>query len=1021
MNKLAAAKPCAGCGHTEFTRDFSATAGDVLCSGCGMVQVENPIVSEVQFGESSSGAATVQGAMVGADQARVYNMRNSLESREQTLMNAKQKIKLLATSMRIPDYIHESACGWFKLALVQNFVQGRRSQNVIAACLYVACRHEKTPHLLIDFSSRLQISVYSLGATYLKLVRALQIQRLPLADPSLFIQHFAERLQFKEHTAKVCRDATKIAQRMSSDWIYEGRRPAGIAGACLLLAARMNNFRRSHAEIVAVARVGEETLQKRLNEFKKTSSAALSVSDFRDSAHTNDSQPPSFQKNRAIESKIEKLLKQRAHTLKKYQELAKSRELFKHLDLIHDPTLGSGILDLNPATNDVTAADSANATSTSANDAAENTDSNSTPVTAANSITAGSTISNDATANNEPANDDSVNAESENAESENAESENAESENTEPANSEHANAEPANESATTSTKDVDTPSTDVANTASPAATTEAAGNSAINTDPTNATTSVETPIKVAETGGSVNEPEAQTVISENEGTENHNDSINPSIPLQENEKATATADNQTEPFAAQVKPHAESSAKDPAKASKAPVRRRLRSHAQEVEPENEQEKQPAAQPQSESQTNDQTVAQPQAEEQTEEQTENNTEKQPAGSPQPEAVATSEITKPQNETSTDNVDPKENTNSANPDAKGAEEEEINELFVPDSDSENDDPFGYNELPDNSDEADADYEQHHQKIINIRQRYLRPSTINASNANSGKKTGRLGSITDSPASGRRARLANGSASEMRKKRSEMKLKKKEELQKRREELEKKKEESQKRKEMLMLKKKEEKEKQKAEELAAREDELLKAVLRGGDIKESDLEAALDRILQGQKKSLDSSLYRTPAQLQNETDFLKQIDLDRPRNLVQNNPTTSQILAKVRDNETIDSDDEDDEVLNVKLDEHDRQQKERIWIALNHDFLIEQEKKRLKIEADILSGNTSGQPRKRRKIKESDPLLNDSAVASAINSIGEGGRMISPAENAKQMLQKKSFSRKINYSKIGDLFNE
>ncbi|KAM9932333.1 hypothetical protein OXX80_008029, partial [Metschnikowia pulcherrima] len=83
--------------------------------------------------------------------------------------------------------------------------------------------------------------------------------------------------------------------------------------------------------------------------------------------------------------------------------------------------------------------------------------------------------------------------------------------------------------------------------------------------------------------------------------------------------------------------------------------------------------------------------------------------------------------------------------------------------------------------------------------------------------------------------------------------------------------------------------------------------------------------------------------------------------------------------------------------------------------------QERKRLKIEADELTGNTSGQSRKRRKIKEADPLLDDGAVAQAIHSIGEGGRMISPAENAKQMLQKKSFSRKINYSSIGELFNE
>lgn len=192
-----------------------------------------------------------------------------------------------------------------------NFVQGRRSNNVLATCLYVACRKEKTPHMLIDFSSRLQISVYSLGATFLKMVKALHITSLPLADPSLFIQHFVEKLDFKDKATKVARDATKLAQRMSADWIHEGRRPAGVAGACVLLAARMNNFRRSHSEIVAISHVGQETLQRRLNEFKKTKAAQLSVQRFRNDEEVESANPPSFEKNRKNELRIARTLQRR--------------------------------------------------------------------------------------------------------------------------------------------------------------------------------------------------------------------------------------------------------------------------------------------------------------------------------------------------------------------------------------------------------------------------------------------------------------------------------------------------------------------------------------------------------------------------------------------------------------------------------------------------------------------------------------------------------------------------------------
>lgn len=733
-------RPCSSCGSTEFSRDHATTSGDLLCMKCGLVQEENPIVSEVQFGESASGAAMVQGAMVGSDQARAFNARNSLESREQTIMNAKHKIRTLGQAMKIPEHIHDSAHGWFKLALVQNFIQGRRSHNVIAACLYVACRHEKTHHLLIDFSSRLQISVYSLGATYLKLVRALQIQRLPLADPSLFIQHFAERLNFGEHTAKVCRDATKIALRMSSDWIHEGRRPAGIAGACLLLAARMNNFRRSHAEIVSVARVGEETLQKRLNEFKKTSSAALSILEFRESNPTNDAQPPSFQKNRQIERKIEKLLEQRRNTLERYRKLAKERRLFQMLNIEQQASDADTEADTGLAFREAL----------------------------------------------------------------------AEAEKTRAASGE---------------KDKSDDSSDEVFT--------------------------DAPEEQANGSGTLNAEEGS--LEENDGEK---DAREP--------EATEEADETKLSFESAV---------------------------------------PAT---------------------------------------------------------------------------------NQLFVPSSDDED---FGYGDLPEQGDK-DQSYKGSYSRVNPRVTRNLRESTIREST----RRLGRLGGMSEIQNAGsvtsRFGRLKTTKSLRV---------------------------------PTVTQRIEERRQEERTEERKQddRDDELLKAVLTGGDIKEEDLEQALDRILRGQEKTLDGSLYRTPAEVQNEQDITRRIELDRPRNLVQNCPTTSQVLSKVRDDEEVNSDDEDDEVLTMQLTDAERLEKERVWIALNHDFLIAQEKKRLKMEADELAGNTSGQTRKRRRVREQkDPILSDSAVANAINLIGEQ-RTISPAESAKQMLQKKLFSRKINYESIGHLF--
>ncbi|SMN20756.1 similar to Saccharomyces cerevisiae YGR246C BRF1 TFIIIB B-related factor [Maudiozyma saulgeensis] len=300
---------CKVCKGTEFVRDHSNANNDLVCKNCGVVSEDNPIVSEVTFGETSAGAAVVQGSFISAGQSHAsflsHGGSSALESREATLNNARRKLRAVSHALRIPEYITDAAFQWYKLALANNFVQGRRSQNVIATCLYVACRKEKTHHMLIDFSSRLQVSVYSIGATFLKMVKKLHITKLPLADPSLFIQHFAEKLNLGDKMIKVVKDAVKLSQRMSDDWMYEGRRPAGIAGACVLLACRMNNLRRTHSEIVAVSHVAENTIQQRLNEFKKSKASKMSIKEFReDDSKDSESRPPSFHKNRQNEKRI---------------------------------------------------------------------------------------------------------------------------------------------------------------------------------------------------------------------------------------------------------------------------------------------------------------------------------------------------------------------------------------------------------------------------------------------------------------------------------------------------------------------------------------------------------------------------------------------------------------------------------------------------------------------------------------------------------------------------------------------
>ncbi len=343
------------------------TLSSASCINCGAVVAQNTLSAEIAFGESSSGAAIVQGSYVANNASEseeclrwgveprpllirfrtlqperrcldpelvtstskvekqrcrmvcAFRWPSIAEADICTTLTGRRAIQNLAFTMSISTTLADNAARWYNLAVANDFTKGRKANYVIAACLYVACRKNKHPAMLIDFSDKLrvrytpvvcpnkvfainlydfhQVNVFELGSTYLKLVRKLNIPDIPLIDPSIYISRFAALLEFGDDTQRVAHDAARLASRFERDWMQTGRRPSGICGACLILAARMNNFRRSIAEIVQVVKIADVTLKKRLQEFQATKSGSLTVDEFRKVWLQEEDKPPAMLKN----------------------------------------------------------------------------------------------------------------------------------------------------------------------------------------------------------------------------------------------------------------------------------------------------------------------------------------------------------------------------------------------------------------------------------------------------------------------------------------------------------------------------------------------------------------------------------------------------------------------------------------------------------------------------------------------------------------------------------------------------
>eukprot|EP00057_Strongylocentrotus_purpuratus_P034123 XP_794011.3 PREDICTED: transcription factor IIIB 90 kDa subunit [Strongylocentrotus purpuratus] len=317
---MSKATVCSNCGGSDI--DTDQARGNAVCVSCGAVIEDNFIVSEVGFAENTLGGTSVIGQFVSSEGDKSHTLGNNFrhgygkESRTVTLQQGKRHIQNLGGQLKLNQHRNDMAYNFFKMAVQKKLTRGRKTMHIVAACLYLVCRLESTPHMLLDLSDLLQVNVYVLGKTYLKLCQELHIN-VPAIDPCLFIQRFAHKLEFDERTDVVCETALRLVSRMKRDWMHTGRRPSGLCGAALLVAARMHNFSRTQKDVIKVVKVCDATLRKRLSEFEETPSGKLTIDEFHKIDLEEEQDPPSFTRGRrtAKLAQLEELSKKQVREL----------------------------------------------------------------------------------------------------------------------------------------------------------------------------------------------------------------------------------------------------------------------------------------------------------------------------------------------------------------------------------------------------------------------------------------------------------------------------------------------------------------------------------------------------------------------------------------------------------------------------------------------------------------------------------------------------------------------------------
>jgi transcription factor IIIB subunit 2 len=193
--------------------------------------------------------------------------------------------------------------------------------------------------MLLDVAEVLNMDVFKLGGVFLTIVNRLRLTNIPIVDPSVYIPRFSSSMagaQWKQ----VSMVALRLVGRMKRDWIQYGRRPAGICGACILIACRMLGINVTVQEAARTVRMCDVTIKKRLTEFSLTPSSRLTWEEFKEVDLEEECDPPAFTRARESDLNPRKAKKRKIKEVTKdppplpESEVAQDQQMEKEINSI---------------------------------------------------------------------------------------------------------------------------------------------------------------------------------------------------------------------------------------------------------------------------------------------------------------------------------------------------------------------------------------------------------------------------------------------------------------------------------------------------------------------------------------------------------------------------------------------------------------------------------------------------------------------------------------------------------------
>lgn len=268
-------------------RKKSRIEGSIVCDECGMVLEEDLLVETVLFNEEDRHAILPE--LVGAKRIRHAPTRTLAD---RLLLDF---IRGLGVSVGLPSHIIDRAVLVVENAVAQGVVnRGQSGRRAGAVTLYLLARGDSLPLTLNELAAFLQESPYHL-LSELRTMQLLIMKHLSdnntsdqktLNDPSLnnspliflerFISYFNDEKpllsnvndRLHQEKSRMLNLAMKLAEFSEETSLTDGRMPATVSLACLIVAAEGCRIPFNSSSVCQRAGLKLDTVNKRIRELK---------------------------------------------------------------------------------------------------------------------------------------------------------------------------------------------------------------------------------------------------------------------------------------------------------------------------------------------------------------------------------------------------------------------------------------------------------------------------------------------------------------------------------------------------------------------------------------------------------------------------------------------------------------------------------------------------------------------------------------------------------------------------------